>query len=149
MSFQIIVNPAFAENFSFVFHVEPRNLPRSPYLWPGWSGPLSFALFCSKWIFIWESKSIIKYQYNCYFHQIPIFFWKEITNIKLRIRENMWWARTLLSPPDTASMLPDTDQLTCQTTSSNVCKVLGVQLEPIDWKKKKKISSINFKQSFI
>ena len=25
---------------------------------------------------------------------------------------------TLLSPPDTARMLPDTDQLTCQTTSS-------------------------------
>ena len=37
---------------------------------------------------------------------------------------------TLLSPPETASIFPETDQLTCQTTSSKVCRVLGVQLEP-------------------
>lgn len=37
---------------------------------------------------------------------------------------------TLLSPPDTASMLPEIDQLTCQTTSSKVSRVLGVQLDP-------------------
>ena len=31
---------------------------------------------------------------------------------------------TLLSPPLTARMLPETDQLTCQTTSSKVCSTL-------------------------
>ena len=37
---------------------------------------------------------------------------------------------TLLSPPDTASMLPETDQLTCKTTSSKVWRTLGTQLPP-------------------
>ena len=32
----------------------------------------------------------------------------------------------LLSPPETASMLPDTDQLRCHTTSSKVLRTLGV-----------------------
>ena len=36
---QKIINQAYDENFSCLFHVEPRNLPRSPYLWPRWSGP--------------------------------------------------------------------------------------------------------------
>ena len=36
---QKIINQAYAENFSCLFHVEPRNLPRSLYLWPRWSGP--------------------------------------------------------------------------------------------------------------
>ena len=31
---QKIINQAYAENFSCLFHV-----PRSPYLWPRWSGP--------------------------------------------------------------------------------------------------------------
>jgi len=35
---------------------------------------------------------------------------------------------TLLSPPDTARMLPVTDQLRCQTTSLNLCSSFGVQL---------------------
>jgi hypothetical protein len=39
---QKIINQAYAENFSFLFHVEPRNLPRSPNLWPRWSGPFMF-----------------------------------------------------------------------------------------------------------
>lgn len=34
---------------------------------------------------------------------------------------------TLLSPPDTARMLPVTDQLRCQTTSLNLCSSFGVQ----------------------
>ena len=33
---------------------------------------------------------------------------------------------TLLSPPLTARMLPETDQLTCQTTSSKVCRTLKI-----------------------
>lgn len=33
----------------------------------------------------------------------------------------------LLSPPDTASMLPIVDQLTCQTTSLNSCSTFGIQ----------------------
>ena len=37
---QKIINQAYAENFSCLFHVKPRNLPRSPYLWPRWSSPL-------------------------------------------------------------------------------------------------------------
>ena len=37
---QKIINQEYAEKFSFLFHVGPRNLPRSPYLWPRWSGPL-------------------------------------------------------------------------------------------------------------
>ena len=32
---------------------------------------------------------------------------------------------TLLSPPDTARMLPVIDQLTCQTTSLNLCSICG------------------------
>ena len=35
---------------------------------------------------------------------------------------------TLLSPPDTAKMLPVAEQETCQTTSSKVCSVRCVQL---------------------
>ena len=36
---------------------------------------------------------------------------------------------TLLSPPDTARMLPVTDQLTCHTTSLNLCSTLEVHCE--------------------
>lgn len=35
---------------------------------------------------------------------------------------------TLLSPPDTAKIFPVRDQLTLQTTSSKVCKIVGVQV---------------------
>ena len=34
-----IINQAYAENFSFLYHVERRNLPRPSYLWPRWSSP--------------------------------------------------------------------------------------------------------------
>ena len=38
---QFILAPgrAYAKIFSCLFHVEPRNLQRSPYLGPRWSGP--------------------------------------------------------------------------------------------------------------
>ena len=39
---QKIINEAYAESFSFLIHVKPRNLPRSPYLWPRWSGPFEW-----------------------------------------------------------------------------------------------------------
>lgn len=37
---------------------------------------------------------------------------------------------TLLSPPDTARMLPVMDQLTCHTTSLNLCSSLAVHVLP-------------------
>ena len=37
--FQKIQKQADSESYSSLCHVEPRNLPRSPYLWPRWSGP--------------------------------------------------------------------------------------------------------------
>ena len=46
------MNQAYAKSLSCLFHVEPRYLPRCPTLRPRWYGPLSFALICTKWIFI-------------------------------------------------------------------------------------------------
>ena len=40
------------------------------------------------------------------------------------------WALTLLSPPDTARMFPVMDQLTCHTTSLNLCSSLAVHVFP-------------------
>lgn len=37
---------------------------------------------------------------------------------------------TLLSPPETARMFPVMDQLTCQTTSLNLCSSLAVHVFP-------------------
>ncbi len=37
--------------------------------------------------------------------------------------------RTLLSPPDTARMFPVTDQLTCHTTSLNLCSTFEFHVE--------------------
>ena len=39
--FHEIQKQADSESYSSPCHVEPRNLPRSPYLWLRWSGPLS------------------------------------------------------------------------------------------------------------
>ena len=38
------LNQANSETFSFLYHVEPKNLPESPKLRARWSGPFSFFL---------------------------------------------------------------------------------------------------------
>ena len=40
---------------AFLFHVERRNLPRSPYLWPRWSGPFwAGILLCCHSLIEWQ-----------------------------------------------------------------------------------------------
>ena len=80
------------ENFSFLFHVEPRNLPRSPYLWPRWSGPLLtnrtlllvLELSLLKGLPDWTSRHIIRL-YNMFGDHLFLFqiFW------------GLWYIRTL------------------------------------------------------
>ena len=64
--FHEIQKQADSESYSSLCHVEPRNLPRSPYLWPRWSGPLSLQMcykyplaidkiICDKNVWAWVS----------------------------------------------------------------------------------------------
>ena len=69
---QKIINQVYAENFSFLFHVEPRNLPRSPVLWPRWSGPFDS--------FVHSQNTAVSFEYvfmsKIYFLNHVFFPWK-------------------------------------------------------------------------
>ena len=75
---QKIINQAYDENFNCQFHLEPRNLPRYPKPWPGWSGPFHFSEGCK----VFLARKLL-----------PCRKTKQRKFRRFRNRENMSWAR--------------------------------------------------------